>query len=446
MAEICPFCGEPRMWPVVVCRVCGRRFGAETSAGRVLAVRLGPDGSSSAALTSDGMLFTWTPASGTSVRALPVDGGQVVAAAIAGDLEGVVYAVDKDHGVAQDVVRVVQRDGAVGQFVGPLPAPVLTLDVSAQGDVAVVACLDGTAHWLPMRTGRFDGSVVVGCEVNAIAIMDDGVAIASCIDGGLRRIDVRTGAVTRLGDAPHTTSVAVTPDGSSAVTGRTNGSVVVHRNLAAGVLDDRSIANDASAVRAVALSSDADHILVAAHNGTVRLHSLRSGFIQDLTWLVRASSTDPKARSADRLPPSRLDEVDDEAYDATQIVDDDVQFTVYRPSVLPIAKSQPLLVFTHKSDAWVEPDRGLVRPLDEVKARARAQFGDLETRTQSVDAQQALLRGNVLQIVPDLPGLLCDPAAVTVLWRGPVHEARFLLWAPPQLAGSVVAGWIRVWC
>jgi TIR domain-containing protein len=51
-----------------------------------------------------------------------------------------------------------------------------------------------------------------------------------------------------------------------------------------------------------------------------------------------------------------------------------------------------------------------------------------------------------LQIVPDLPGLLCDPAAVTVLWRGPVHEARFLLWAPPQLAGSVVAGWIRVWC
>jgi hypothetical protein len=306
--------------------------------------------------------------------------------------------------------------------------------------VAVVACDDGSVHRLQVHTGRLDGRLTIASRINAIAVTDDGVGIASCTDGGLRRLDMVTGAITLIGHALGTTSsVAVTPDGSSAVTGGNDGSVV-RWNLGAGASDSSSIVlNVGTAVRALALASGADRVLIAGKDGTIRLHSLPSGdVVRDLTGLLRAAAASSVSASA--APASAA------PAHVSPVVDNDVQFTVYRPSVLSAGRWQLLLVFAHKSEPVVDPDDGLIRPLDEVKARARAQFGDVETHTHSVDAQQALLRGNALHIVPDLPGLSCDPATATVLWREPVHEARFLIRASTRLAGSVVRGWVRVWC
>jgi hypothetical protein len=426
MPLFCPYCGEGNAWSGAYCRGCGRAFEPELPAESVLAVRLIPKSPRAAALTADGVLWTWKRTDASAIQLLSVEDGQMIAAAIAGDLQTVVYAIADDGKLRR--IRI----GEGGRIVAPLLAPVRALDVTTSGDLAVVACGDGSVHWLQVHTGQLARSLVIDSPANAIAIADNGVSIASCIDGGLRRLDKSTGAVTLIGHAPRPTSaVAVTSDGSIGVTGGNDGRVVWWSGLNTRASYGADVVRGGTGVRALAIASETFEVLIAAEDGTIRLHSLLGEVLQNLTRLPRAG--EGSGSSSLGTPPAAP-------------IDNDVQFTVYRPSVLSPGSWEPLIVYVHKSDPLVDPDYGLIYPLEEVKARARALFGDVETHAHSVDAQQALLHGNALHIAPDLPGLMCDPASVTVVWRGPVHEARFVVRASPRLAGSVVRGWVRVWC
>jgi hypothetical protein len=128
------------------------------------------------------------------------------------------------------------------------------------------------------------------------------------------------------------------------------------------------------------------------------------------------------------------------------VIDEDVRFTVYRPRALSPGQWASLLVYAHKTDPVVEPGRGPVDPIERVEAMARAHFGGETPPPASVDARQGLTRGTRLRIVPDLPGIRCNPAGAELDWWEPVHEALFRLLAGPELAGSTVRGAIRVWC
>jgi len=127
------------------------------------------------------------------------------------------------------------------------------------------------------------------------------------------------------------------------------------------------------------------------------------------------------------------------------VVDEDVRFTVYRPQVLSPGRWASLLVFTHKTNPVVEPGRVPVDPTEEVEARARAHFGDATPRPVGEDARHGLTRGARLRIVPDLPGLRCNPEDAEVEWWEPVHEVVFRLLAGPELVRTVVHGAVRVW-
>ena len=128
------------------------------------------------------------------------------------------------------------------------------------------------------------------------------------------------------------------------------------------------------------------------------------------------------------------------------VLDDDVRFTFYRPQVLPPGRWASLLVYVHKTDPVVEPGRGSVDPTEQVEAQARAHFGGAVPRPVGEDARQALARGARLRIVPDLPGIRCNPPEAEVQWWEPVHEVVFRLLAPPELAGDTVRGAVRIWC
>ena len=128
------------------------------------------------------------------------------------------------------------------------------------------------------------------------------------------------------------------------------------------------------------------------------------------------------------------------------VVDDDVRFTVYRPEVMCPGRWASLLVFAHKTTLVVEPGREPVDPLEVVRARARAHLDPVPACPVGVDAQQGLPRGAHLRIVPDLPGIRCNPREAEIEWWEPVHEAVFRLCAGPDLAGTVVRGAVRVWC
>ncbi len=103
-----------------------------------------------------------------------------------------------------------------------------------------------------------------------------------------------------------------------------------------------------------------------------------------------------------------------------------------------------LLVFVHKTNPVVERGRAPIDPSEEVEARARAHFGGTPPHPVSEDARHGLTRGALLRIVPDLPGILCNPTDTEVEWWEPVHEVLFRLLAGPELAGAVVHGAVRV--
>jgi TIR domain len=128
------------------------------------------------------------------------------------------------------------------------------------------------------------------------------------------------------------------------------------------------------------------------------------------------------------------------------IVDDDVRFTVYRPQVLPAEVWASLLVFVHKTGLVEVPGRAAVDPGSQVEAMARAHFGGTATPPAAADARGGIFRGAQLRVVPDLPGILCNPEDAELGWWEPVHEVMFRLYADRALAGSVVRGAVRVWC
>jgi pSer/pThr/pTyr-binding forkhead associated (FHA) protein len=128
------------------------------------------------------------------------------------------------------------------------------------------------------------------------------------------------------------------------------------------------------------------------------------------------------------------------------VLDKDVQFSVYRPARLTAARWEHMLVYAHKGGPVMDPVSGLMNTPEEVEARARAHFRDVEADMSRVDAQSALARGARLRIVPELPQITCIPPAADIVWLEAIHEAQFQLYAEPELAGSVVEGWVRVWC
>ncbi|GAB2571318.1 hypothetical protein Aab01nite_04710 [Paractinoplanes abujensis] len=128
------------------------------------------------------------------------------------------------------------------------------------------------------------------------------------------------------------------------------------------------------------------------------------------------------------------------------LIDDDVQFTVYRPLRLPPNRWESMLVFAHKSGPVVDPVIGPVDPIREVRARAERFFGGgADPSPRTVDAHRPLPRGARLRIVPELPGVECNPPEHVLDWQEPVHELAFRLRVAPT-APEVVRGFVRVWC
>lgn len=121
-------------------------------------------------------------------------------------------------------------------------------------------------------------------------------------------------------------------------------------------------------------------------------------------------------------------------------MDDNVRFTVYRPEILRPGRWASLLVFAYKTSLAVESGREPGGPPQMAEGVVRDHFGG------GVDAPQEPARGAQLRIVPDLPGIRCNPGQAEVEWGEPVHEAVFRLLAGPDLDGTVVRGVVRVWC
>jgi hypothetical protein len=129
-------------------------------------------------------------------------------------------------------------------------------------------------------------------------------------------------------------------------------------------------------------------------------------------------------------------------------IDEDVQFTVSRPTLLRAGRWEPMLVFAHPAGPYVGSGGETVDPHRHIEQRVAGFFGaDAATvATSHEDARAGVPRGGGLVVVPDLPDVECSPAQASLTWVGELEELRFLLRAASHRVGTVVDGWVRVFC
>lgn len=126
-------------------------------------------------------------------------------------------------------------------------------------------------------------------------------------------------------------------------------------------------------------------------------------------------------------------------------VDDDVQFTVYRPRAARPGRRERLLAFAHKTEDYEEEGR-VVDPVEEVARQAEEVLGDLaRTLTSSQDSEVPLVRGDTVRLEPVVAGLHFTPSAVEFRWLRGVHREVFEFTPPAHLDGSTLPGRLSVY-
>ena len=151
--------------------------------------------------------------------------------------------------------------------------------------------------------------------------------------------------------------------------------------------------------------------------------------------------------SVDPMSPSDIDSVTSDSSSEPEAIylDENVQFTVYRPkSIRPLIWA-PMLAFAHLSERRPEaphsPD-----PIEEVKKQARMALGEHIDQYQqtSQDSAQAVPREGEITFIPAVPGIEFNPPSRTFRWEEDVHKEEFRLRAAASLDQQTARGQLSV--
>ena len=138
----------------------------------------------------------------------------------------------------------------------------------------------------------------------------------------------------------------------------------------------------------------------------------------------------------------RLPAMDDDPH---LYVDENVQFTVYRPRAIRPARWSTLLAFAHlaerRPDEPDEPD-----PLEEVRRQAQQVLGkDFDSFADlSQDSSVGVPREGEITFLPHAPGVEFNPVSRTFRWLETVHREEFRLRATRAQPGEVIRGRLTV--
>lgn len=129
------------------------------------------------------------------------------------------------------------------------------------------------------------------------------------------------------------------------------------------------------------------------------------------------------------------------------VVDENVQFTVYRPQTVQPGKWYPLLAFAHLSEKPLDAADDDLDPLAEVQRQAQQLLGEQLDQYQDLtqDSRLAVPREGELTFVPEVAGVRFNPPRRTFLWQEPVHREEFRLQAGGELNGKTARGRMTVY-
>jgi hypothetical protein len=144
--------------------------------------------------------------------------------------------------------------------------------------------------------------------------------------------------------------------------------------------------------------------------------------------------------------PPRTELLDESELAAGAHLDDDVQFTVYRPNRVQPDRWYPLLAFAHRTEPIESPTGDLMNPIDEVARQAASLLADSPGSFDLVraDSEVGLLRGTDLLFEPWVDTGEFNPAQASVRWEEPIHRVEFRLRVPSSSDGRRLSGGLRV--
>jgi len=126
-------------------------------------------------------------------------------------------------------------------------------------------------------------------------------------------------------------------------------------------------------------------------------------------------------------------------------LDENVQFTVYRPRAIAPLRWYSLLAFAHLAERRPgeldAPD-----PIDELRRQAVAMLCERADAYQSTtqDSSAAIPADGDLVFVVEIPGVEVNPPRHSFRWTEPVHREEFRIRAAAQIVGTTARGRLTV--
>jgi hypothetical protein len=128
-------------------------------------------------------------------------------------------------------------------------------------------------------------------------------------------------------------------------------------------------------------------------------------------------------------------------------VDENVQFTVFRPRRIPVETWCTVLAFAHLAERRPDAPPDTTDPVEEVRRQAAQVLGDAAARyvDTTQDSAEAIPRAGEITFALDLPDLEVNPRQRSFRWLEDIQREEFHVRAPRALDGTTVRGALRVY-
>lgn len=127
-------------------------------------------------------------------------------------------------------------------------------------------------------------------------------------------------------------------------------------------------------------------------------------------------------------------------------LDENVQFTVYRPKVVRPEEWYDLPAFAHLDELPLDACKEQPHPIEEVKRQAAQILGPQASayRDSTEDSSRAVPRGGEITFLPEIEGVAFNPPQYTFRWLENVHRVDFRMRASAVLDGGIARGRMSV--
>lgn len=181
--------------------------------------------------------------------------------------------------------------------------------------------------------------------------------------------------------------------------------------------------------------------------GTQAKDELRDDFRPEVKSLRARTEIDSLPLRTDVASPSYLAHgFVGEVHGAATRIDENVQFTLYRPETVRPEVWYSMLAFAHLSHRPLDAEADEPDPVQEVRRQATQVLGELADKYQDLttDSSQGVPRQGELTFLPEAEGVRFNPPRRSFLWNETVHREEFRLMASSRADGLTVRGRLTV--